>query len=71
VIDKTNSEKITKFLCPGTIQRMIDNDPSKMAVELKSIWGKIKDVEPFVSVIYPSSYSYLADLTSELDDIGL
>jgi hypothetical protein len=50
---------------------MIDNDPSKMAVELKSIWGKIKDVEPFVSVIYPSSYSYLADLTSELDDIGL
>lgn len=71
VIDKNNSEKIAKFLCPHTIQRLIDNDPTKMIMELSSIWGKIKNVEPFVSVIYPSSLSSLADLKSDLDDIGL
>lgn len=71
VIDTTNSEKIAKFLCPHTMQRLIDNDPAKMAIELSPIWWRIKNVEPYVSVIYPTPYSSEADLLSDLDGIGL
>jgi hypothetical protein len=71
VIDRTNSEKIAKFLCPHTIQRLIDNDPTKMIMELSPIWSKISNVEPFVSVIYPPSWSIEPSLASDLKDIGL
>lgn len=55
----------------GDLQELIDEQPEKMAVLLKSVWKKIKSTDKYKDLEFPESISKEAGLISDLTDIGL
>lgn len=75
LLNGTPEEKRLAFMCfdapPDEIQRAIDSNPSKMAIELKTIWKDLKKLPGYEGLHFPESYSQEADLLADLNDIGL
>ena len=55
----------------GDLQNVINQNPEKMAIRLKSIWKKLKSIENYKDLEFPKEISREADLLSDLDAIGL
>lgn len=55
----------------GDLQKVINDQPEKMAVLLKSSWKKIKSLDRYKDLKFPENLSREADLLSNLYDVGL
>lgn len=55
----------------GDMQKVINDQPEKMAVLLKSSWKKIKSIDKYKDLEFPESISKEAGLLGDLYDIGL
>ena len=55
----------------GDMQKVINDQPEKMAVLLKSSWKRIKSVDKYKDLEFPESISKEAGLLGDLYDIGL
>jgi len=54
-----------------TLQDMINKNPSKMVIELKSSWNKLKKNPKYKSLKFPDRFKKDITLTSDLADLGL
>jgi hypothetical protein len=62
---------ISTILSPEAIQQQIDENPVRMAVELKGVWKTLKRMPGYEKLKFPPEHSEEAEMLSDLDDIGL
>jgi hypothetical protein len=69
----SDEKELCSFMAnsPEEVQEMIDSNPSKMAIEFKSIWKDVKKLPGYEGLHFPESHSQEADLVSDLTNIGL
>ena len=62
---------VLESLPSDDLQRLIDQDPGKMAVVLKSVWSSLKRLPEYKDLEFPADYAEDADTLSNLSDVGL
>jgi len=58
-------------LSPDVLQSLVDQNPAKMAVALKSVWNNLKRSPEYKDLKFPDTHAEDADLLSDLSDVGL
>jgi hypothetical protein len=62
---------IATALPPKHLQKWINKNPIRAAVDLKGIWKTLKSDPKYANLKFPEGHSEEADLLADLNDIGL